>query len=56
MGKAVESYNEAVGSLESRVMPTARRFKALGVARREIRNIPVVDKSVRPLGAPDKAE
>lgn len=56
MGKAVESYNEAVGSLESRVMPTARRFKALGVARREIRNIPVVDKSVRPLTAPDKVE
>ncbi|MBA2480071.1 MAG: DNA recombination protein RmuC, partial [Planctomycetes bacterium] len=52
LDKAVESYNETVGTLERRVLPAARRFKDLGAATGE--DIPVaetIDKAGRSLQA-----
>jgi DNA recombination protein RmuC len=49
LGRAVEAYNSAVGSLESRVMVSARRFADLKTAPLgvEIAQLEPVEKSVR---------
>ncbi len=44
---AVMKYNEAVGSLDRRLSPAARRFKELGVASAEIPPVTRVEQSVR---------
>ena len=52
--KASGAYNSAVGSIENRVMPAARRFKELGVASGdEIIVIEPVDTQPRQLSAPE---
>ena len=51
---AVRSYNETVGSLETRVLPSARRFKEHGIApTAELSALPVIERSVRPVAAPE---
>jgi DNA recombination protein RmuC len=51
---AVKSYNETVGSLETRVFPSARKFKEHGIApAAELSPLNVVERSVRPLTAPE---
>ncbi|HVN81364.1 MAG TPA: DNA recombination protein RmuC, partial [Terriglobia bacterium] len=44
LGKSVDAYNRAVGSLENRVLVAARRFKELGVsAQEEATELPPID-------------
>ena len=51
LARTVESFNSAVGSLESRVLVSARRFKDLGAApsSSEIDVVEAVVKTPRPL-------
>ncbi len=55
--RAVDSYNKAVGSMESRVLPSARKFKELGAATgEEIPELEPVDEAPRALAAPEKEQ
>jgi len=55
LGKAVESYNAAVASLESRVFPSARKFKQLGIgSRKEIEEMQVIEQQPREPAQPEK--
>ena len=47
---AVKAYNDAVGSLESRLFPAARRLKEMGAASTEVPLPATVDRAVRPSG------
>ena len=48
LNRAVQTYNETVGSFERRVFVQARRFKELGVpAKKEIPEIPWIDRVPR---------
>jgi DNA recombination protein RmuC len=52
LAKAVQSYNSAVGTLESRVLVTARRLKDKGVtATEEFPELETIDQMPRALGA-----
>jgi DNA recombination protein RmuC len=52
LGQSVDAYNRAVGSLEQRVLPAARRFKEMGAAGGdEIETLELVDKVTRAVDA-----
>jgi len=57
LGSAAEAYNRAVGSLEARVLPSARRFRELGAGTSaEITELEPVDTRARQLSPPEAAE
>ncbi|HXM36522.1 MAG TPA: DNA recombination protein RmuC [Pyrinomonadaceae bacterium] len=50
LDRALDSYNKGVGSLEARVLVTARKFKERGaIAGEEIETLEPIDKAARPL-------
>ena len=56
--RSVKSYNELIGSVESRVLPQARRFKELGAADAglSIAAPPQIEVATRPIAAPEQLE
>lgn len=53
LARAVDAYNGAVGTLETRVLVTARRLKDKGItAAEELPDLETIDQVPRPLGAP----
>jgi DNA recombination protein RmuC len=56
LGVAINAYNGAIGSLESRVLVSARKFKELGAATaagKEIKEIEPIETTTRLLQAPE---
>ena len=54
--KAVSAYNQTVGSLESRVLVTARRLNDLGVVDGDLEPLAPVEQTARALSAPELTE
>jgi DNA recombination protein RmuC len=60
LGRATAAFNRAVGSMESRVLPSARRFRDLGAAGGE--DLPLLEpidecpRELSPLGGPAPAD
>jgi DNA recombination protein RmuC len=57
LSKAVEAFNETLGSLETRVLPTARRFPELGISsKQELAPVEPIDLAVRSATAAELSE
>ncbi|HUZ37521.1 MAG TPA: DNA recombination protein RmuC [Streptosporangiaceae bacterium] len=53
LANAVTTYNQAVGTLESRVLVSARRFSQLGLVDAELESPALVEETPRALSAPE---
>jgi DNA recombination protein RmuC len=45
IGRSVDSYNKAVGSLDRRLMPAAKRFQELGISESDVASPKQIDAS-----------
>jgi len=54
LGRSVKAYNDAVGSLEGRVLTSARKFKELGATpQNEIPELEPIEQATREIQAPE---
>jgi len=53
---AVAAYNDVAGSLETRLLPMARRFREVGVATEEIPTLPLIERASKGFQAPELTE
>lgn len=52
LGKSVESYNSAISSYDKRVLPTARKFKKLGVnSKNEIKELAAIEQNAKQINS-----
>ena len=57
LGKANDSYNKAIGSIELRVLPAARRFRDLGITTgNDIQVLEKLETTPRKLSTPETTE
>ncbi|MBI5198300.1 MAG: DNA recombination protein RmuC, partial [Nitrospirae bacterium] len=54
LGRSIEAYNMAVASFEGRVLPSARKFKALGAgSKKELEALEPIDHAPRSVSPPE---
>ncbi|MEO8363469.1 MAG: DNA recombination protein RmuC [Ilumatobacteraceae bacterium] len=53
LDSAIKAYNLMVGSMESRVLPTLRKFKETGITAGEVDDLKAIDTAPRQLSAPE---
>jgi DNA recombination protein RmuC len=56
LDRSVKAYNDTVGSMEGRVMVTARKFHTLKVVESPLVELKAAEQSTRPLGSPELVE
>lgn len=58
LAKAIDSYNKAIGSMESRLLPSARRLESLDVvpSRQKIEPPQVIERQLRTVKNPEKSD
>lgn len=56
LDRSVKAYNETVGSMEGRVLVTARKFHTLKLVETQLLELHAVEQTTRHLGSPELTE